>query len=99
MADFPHQRLVPVDDRLRGGAIVVEAGRRHRLLDLANRRFAFGDLALQSGGPDNTFPSDAPVERIDYIFGTGVVASQGRVVASTASDHRAVIVTVTLNAR
>ena len=47
MADFPHQPLVPVDDRLRGGAIVVEAGRRHRLLDLANRRFAFGDLALE----------------------------------------------------
>jgi endonuclease/exonuclease/phosphatase family metal-dependent hydrolase len=59
----------------------------------------FGDLALQSGGPDNTFPSDAPVERIDYIFGTGVIASQGRVVTSTASDHRAVIVSVTLNPR
>jgi endonuclease/exonuclease/phosphatase family metal-dependent hydrolase len=57
----------------------------------------FGDLALQSGGPDNTFPSDAPVERIDYIFGTGVTAAQGHVVASTASDHRAVVVNVTLN--
>jgi endonuclease/exonuclease/phosphatase family metal-dependent hydrolase len=59
----------------------------------------FGDLALQSGGPDNTFPSDTPVERIDYLFGTGVIASQGRVVPSTASDHRAVIVSVTLNPR
>ena len=57
----------------------------------------FGDLGLQSGGPDNTFPSDAPVERIDYLFGTGVIASQGRVVASTASDHRAVTVTITLS--
>jgi len=59
----------------------------------------FGDLALQSGGPDNTFPSDTPVERIDYIFGTGVTAAQGHVVASTASDHRAVVVTVTLSSR
>jgi len=57
----------------------------------------FGDLGLQSGGPDNTFPSDAPVERIDYLFGTGVIASQGRVVPSTASDHRAVTVTITLS--
>jgi len=58
----------------------------------------FGDLALQSGGPDNTFPSDAPVERIDYIFGVGVTAAQGHVVSSTASDHRGVVVNVTLNA-
>jgi len=57
----------------------------------------FGDLALQSGGPDNTFPSDAPVERIDYIFGTGVTAAQGHVVSSTASDHRGVVVNITLS--
>jgi endonuclease/exonuclease/phosphatase family metal-dependent hydrolase len=59
----------------------------------------FGDLALQSGGPDGTFPSDAPVERIDYIFGVGVTAAQGHVVVSTASDHRAVVVNVTLSGR
>jgi endonuclease/exonuclease/phosphatase family metal-dependent hydrolase len=58
----------------------------------------FGDLALQSGGPDSTFPSDAPVERIDYIFGTGLTAAQGHVVNSTASDHRGVVVNVTLSA-
>ena len=58
----------------------------------------FGDLALQSGGPDNTFPSDAPVERIDYLFGVGVTAAQGHVVSSTASDHRGVVVNITLNA-
>ncbi len=58
----------------------------------------FGDLALQSGGGQPTFPADQPVERIDYIFGTGVTASQGRVIASTASDHRAVLVRVTLSA-
>ena len=59
----------------------------------------FGDLALQSGGAGNTFPSDGPVERIDYLFGTGVTAAQARVVDSTASDHRAVVVNVTLGGR
>ena len=59
----------------------------------------FGDLALQSGGGDDTYPSDAPVERIDYLFGVGVTAAQGHVVGSTASDHRAVVVNVTLSGR
>jgi len=59
----------------------------------------FGDLALQSGGGGLTFSSDQPVERIDYIFGLGVTAAQGHVVSSTASDHRAVVVNVTLSAR
>jgi len=59
----------------------------------------FGDLALQSGGGGLTFPSDQPVERIDYIFGLGVTAAQGHVVGSTASDHRAVVVNVTLPGR
>ncbi|HEX9494934.1 MAG TPA: endonuclease/exonuclease/phosphatase family protein [Candidatus Limnocylindria bacterium] len=59
----------------------------------------YGDLALQSGGDGLTFPADQPVERLDYIFGVGVIASQGRVVSSTASDHRAVVVNVTLSVR
>ena len=59
----------------------------------------FGDLALQSGGGAGTFPSTGPVERIDYIFGTGVIAAQGHVADSTASDHRAVVVNITLSAR
>lgn len=59
----------------------------------------FGDLALQSGGGDGTFPSDRPVKRIDYLFGVGVTASQGHVVSSTASDHRGVVVNVTLSGR
>ena len=59
----------------------------------------FGDLALQSGGGGPTFPADQPAERIDYIFGVGMTASQGHIVSSTASDHRAVVVNVTLSAR
>ena len=58
----------------------------------------FGDLVLQSGGGGATFPAERPVERIDYIFGTGVTASQGRVVDWLTSDHRAVIVRVTMSA-
>lgn len=58
----------------------------------------FGDLALQSGGGGATYPADRPAERIDYLFGVGVTASQGRVIDSTASDHRAVMVNVTLRA-
>ena len=59
----------------------------------------FGDLALQSGGGGNTFSSDDPHERIDYVFGVGVTASQGHVVDSTASDHKGLVVMVTLAAR
>jgi endonuclease/exonuclease/phosphatase family metal-dependent hydrolase len=59
----------------------------------------FGDLALQSGGGGPTFPAEQPVERIDFIFGLGVTAAQGHVVSSTASDHRAVVVNVTLSVR
>jgi endonuclease/exonuclease/phosphatase family metal-dependent hydrolase len=59
----------------------------------------FGDLALQSGGGANTFSSDDPRERIDYVFGVGVTAAQGHVVDSTVSDHKGVVVNVTLSAR
>jgi len=59
----------------------------------------FGDLAAQAGGEAPTFPADAPRERIDYLFGTGMQASQAHVVDSTASDHRALVVNVTRSAR
>lgn len=55
----------------------------------------FGDLALQAGSDEPTFPADRPERRIDYIWGVGVSGSQAHTVASTASDHRAVVVNVT----
>ncbi|HEY8656985.1 MAG TPA: endonuclease/exonuclease/phosphatase family protein [Candidatus Limnocylindria bacterium] len=58
----------------------------------------FGDLAAQAGGLAPTFPAGAPRERIDYLFGNGVQASQAHVVDSTASDHRALVVNVTRTA-
>lgn len=59
----------------------------------------FSDLALQAGADEGTFPSDKPVKRIDYIWGIGVSGSQAHTVASTASDHRAVVVNVTRTGR
>ena len=59
----------------------------------------FGDLAAQAGGKAFTFPSDAPRERIDYLFGVGVQAAQAHVVESTASDHRALVANITRTAR
>src|SRR5262245_4291913 len=46
VADLPHQGLVLVDKGLRLGAILVEAGRRHRLLELLDRLLGLRDFAL-----------------------------------------------------
>src|SRR5207245_1679289 len=47
VADLPHQRLVAIDERLGGGAILVETGRGHRRLDVADRALALGDARLE----------------------------------------------------
>ena len=47
VADLPHQGLVPVDHRLGGVAVFVEAGRRHGRLDLLDLAFAFGYPPLE----------------------------------------------------
>src|SRR5262245_41906809 len=36
IAHLPHERLVPLDERLRRGAVVIEAWRGHRPFELAN---------------------------------------------------------------
>ncbi len=54
----------------------------------------FSDLALQAGADEGTFPSEKPERRIDYVWGIGMSGSQAHTVASTASDHRAVVVNV-----
>ena len=57
----------------------------------------FGDLA-EAAGPTTTM-SDPP-QRIDYLLGIGVIGSNPRTVMSlAASDHRAVVVNVTRQAR
>ena len=49
VADLPHQRLVAVEDRLRGGPVVVEAGGGHRLFELLDRGFGFGNSRFERG--------------------------------------------------
>src|SRR5688572_10831961 len=49
VAHLPHQRLVPVDQLLRRIAIVIEAGRGHRFLQLLDARLALGDADLEIG--------------------------------------------------
>jgi hypothetical protein len=51
VADLPHQGLVAVDHRLGAGAIFVEAGSRHLLLDLPDCRFRVGDARFERGDP------------------------------------------------
>jgi endonuclease/exonuclease/phosphatase family metal-dependent hydrolase len=57
----------------------------------------YGDLA-EPAGPTTTM--DDPQKRIDYIWGIGVIGSSPHtVMALGASDHRAVVVTVTKSSR
>ncbi len=51
VADFPHQRLMPVDHRLRGIRIVVEPGRRDDRLELLDLRFPVGNPGFQFRDP------------------------------------------------
>jgi endonuclease/exonuclease/phosphatase family metal-dependent hydrolase len=45
-------------------------------------------------GDGRTYPSDAPVRRIDYLFLRGVGCTSARVHASTVSDHRPLVVRI-----
>lgn len=82
-----------------GATPAVVAGDLNALPDAVElellARSGFTDLVLAAGVKDDTFSSTEPHERIDYIWGIGVTPSQAHVVNSTASDHRAVVVTIT----
>ncbi|MGH2379361.1 MAG: endonuclease/exonuclease/phosphatase family protein, partial [Candidatus Limnocylindria bacterium] len=54
----------------------------------------FTDLAAAAGADQPTFPAREPTERIDYVWGIGVVGSQVHTAVSTASDHRPVVVNI-----
>jgi hypothetical protein len=43
----PHECLMPFDQGLGGGAIVVKAGRRHRLFQVFDGLFALGDARFE----------------------------------------------------
>ena len=52
-----------------------------------------------ASGDGFTYPDEAPVKRIDYLFLTGQVAcSSAQVIATRVSDHRPLLVHVTLPA-
>ena len=47
VSDPPHERLVPIDGRLRRTAVGVETGLGHLLFQLSDLYFGLGDLRLQ----------------------------------------------------
>jgi hypothetical protein len=49
VADFPHQRLMAIDQFSGALAVVVKAGRGHRGLELLHARLALGNTAFQVG--------------------------------------------------
>ncbi len=56
----------------------------------------FRDLVKDDGADQPTIPSGTPTDRIDYVWGIGVVGSEAHTVATTASDHRPVVVNISV---
>lgn len=62
--------------------------------------FGLRDAWAECGQGDGfTYPADKPIKRIDYLFLTGALTcTAARVIETTASDHRPLLVTVTTRA-
>jgi endonuclease/exonuclease/phosphatase family metal-dependent hydrolase len=75
---------------LAGDLNALAGDREMKMLEEAG----FRDLAAADGAVQPTFPAGAPERRIDYVWGIGVTGTQVHTVASTASDHRAVVVNI-----
>lgn len=56
----------------------------------------FRDLVKDDGADQPTIPSGKPTDRIDYVWGIGVIGSEAHTVATTASDHRPVVVNISV---
>ncbi len=54
----------------------------------------FRDLAKDDGADQPTSPAGDPRNRVDYVWGNGVSSSQAHTVATTASDHRPLVVNI-----
>lgn len=96
-------RLVAISDSLRAaGARLVLGGDLNSTPESAVQALVRGaalrDAWTQCGaGADGTFPAAKPVKRIDYLYLSGGLDCTGaRVIATDASDHRPVLVQVTL---
>jgi endonuclease/exonuclease/phosphatase family metal-dependent hydrolase len=85
-------------DSWRGEGPAILAGDLNALADDREMKMleeaGFRDLAAADGAVQPTFPAGAPDRRIDYVWGLGVTGTQVHTVASTASDHRAVVVNI-----
>ena len=88
--------------RAGGGALVLAGGDFNSTPESAVQAgLHTGELRdawMECGrGNELTYPADTPVKRIDYLFLTGALhCTSAEVPTSTASDHRALLVTVTL---
>ncbi len=60
------------------------------------RHAGLRDAWLECGRGDGfTYPADTPTKRIDYLYLTGTITcTSAEVLATTASDHRPLLVTV-----
>jgi endonuclease/exonuclease/phosphatase family metal-dependent hydrolase len=86
-------RMSPETPVVVGGDFNAEPGSAPIKLMLdAGLRDAWGECGQGDGF---TFPSTAPVKRIDYLFlSDGLTCSAAQVIDSVASDHRPLLVTV-----
>lgn len=65
--------------------------------EIAATLFALRDAwSLCGAGEGLTYPSDSPVRRIDYLFLRGADCATAHVPSTTISDHRPLVVRVTL---
>ncbi|MBI2323612.1 MAG: endonuclease/exonuclease/phosphatase family protein [Chloroflexi bacterium] len=76
----------------------IVAGDLNALPDTPEMRLledaGFRDLAKDDGAEQPTAPSADPRNRVDYVWGIGVTGSQAHTVATTASDHRPLVVNI-----
>lgn len=96
-------RLVALSDSLRAaGARVLMGGDLNSTPESAVQAMVRGaslrDAWTECGtGADGTFPAAGPVKRIDYLYLSGTMGcTSARVLDTDASDHRPVLVSVTL---
>ena len=96
-------RLVQIVDSLRRtGSRVILGGDMNSTPESGVQEIlrdgALHDAWMMCGrGPEFTFPASAPEKRIDYLYLTGATrCAEARVVGTLASDHRPVLVLVTV---
>lgn len=97
-SDVRQRQVQVILDAWGGARPAIVAGDLNALPGSAEMRMlesaGFNDLASAAGADQPTFPARVPERRIDQIWGIGVTGSQAHTVASTASDHRPLLVNI-----